>query len=200
MLSEQRVIDVLDLGTGNSGKYRVSEIAQRTNRASKYGELLFRLASRFKPGLILELGTSLGISTAYLAFSGSDMITLEGCPDTAGTAQENLKGLGLSNVEVRVGDFSKTLPEVLRSHQPEMVFFDGNHRKDPTVHYFHLCKGRRLPGSVFIFDDINWSKEMQQAWAIIKADPDVTVTLDLFYMGIVFFNPDLSKEDFVLKY
>lgn len=200
MLSDQRVIDVLDLGTGSSGKYKVSGIAQRTNRASKYGELLFRLASRFKPGLILELGTSLGISTAYLASSGSKVISLEGCPETAGIAQENLGELGLSTTEVRVGDFAKSLTELLRDHQPEMVFFDGNHRKDPTVHYFHLCKGRRLPGSVFIFDDINWSKEMQEAWAIIKSDPDVTVTLDLFYLGIVFFNPDLSKEDFILKY
>ncbi|MCC7301427.1 MAG: class I SAM-dependent methyltransferase [Bacteroidia bacterium] len=200
MMKDQRKIQVTDFGTGTSGARRIATIARRVRRAGKYGELLFRLAEYFKPRVILELGTSLGISTAYLASSGAKVISLEGCPETAGIARQNLNELGLNNVEVRVGDFSETLPEVLRTHQPEMVFFDGNHRKDPTLRYFHLCKAQRAPRTVFIVDDIHWSQEMCEAWEEIQRDPEVKVTVDLFYMGLVFFEPGLSKEDFILKY
>ncbi|PJC61367.1 MAG: SAM-dependent methyltransferase, partial [Flavobacteriales bacterium CG_4_9_14_0_2_um_filter_32_27] len=80
------------------------------------------------------------------------------------------------------------------------VFFDGNHTKNATLTYFNWCLEKANEQSVFVFDDIYWSEEMKCAWKEIKAHPKVTTTIDLFFLGIIFFNPDLSKEDFVLRF
>jgi predicted O-methyltransferase YrrM len=204
---DERVINRVDLGAGysngHSKKQSVRNIAHRAAKPAKYGALLFRLANRFGSKNILELGTSLGLSTAYLAFSNTHakVITLEGCPETAAVAKENFRKLKLTNVEIITGDFKDSLPRLLEKERSfDMVFFDGNHRKEPTLDYFKACLERIHAGSVFIFDDIHWSAEMEEAWQQIKQQSTVTVTIDLFFLGIVFFNPDLTKQDFIINY
>lgn len=148
------------------------------------------------------MGTSLGISTLYQAKADgrARVITLEGCPEIAAVAQENFKRLKANNIELMTGNFSTTLPQALRKMQRiDYVFFDGNHRKTATLNYFHEALKYAHEGSVFVFDDIYWSQEMMEAWEEIKAHPQVTLTIDIFYMGIVFFRKEqVTKEHFSL--
>lgn len=206
LLISQKEIEVKDLGTGKSGKKAIREIAERSAKNSKYGELLFRIGNYFKPDSILELGTSLGIGTSYLASANlnAKTLTIEGCPNTAKEARKNFESLGLKNIEIIVGDFNSVLPAVLSGtgHRASgtLVFFDGNHRKEPTLNYFTQCLELANNDSVFVFDDIHWSNEMEEAWKEIKQHPQVSVTIDLFFLGLVFFRKEQVKEHFIIRY
>ena len=107
----------------------------------------------------------------------------------------------LQNIEQHVGNFDDVLPKILSEKEKiDFVFFDGNHRKEPTLNYFRQCLDKVHEGSVFIFDDIYWSLEMKEAWSEIKMNEQVTVTLDLFYLGIVFFRKEQVKQHFIIRY
>ena len=207
MLNDARMIDVTDLGAGSkvssSRRRRVSDIAKHAGKPEKYGKLLFRLVNHFQPSTMLELGTSIGISTIYQASArrNAKMITIEGCPETAKIAKENIDKLKLENVEIITGSFDDVLlPALQNLGKVDHVFFDGNHRKESTLKYF----GEALPyahnDSLFIFDDIHWSAEMEEAWETIKAHPQVTVTIDLFFMGLVFFRKEQREEHFMIRF
>jgi predicted O-methyltransferase YrrM len=100
-----------------------------------------------------------------------------------------------------IGDFKKTYTKTLEQlNKLDFAFFDGNHRKAPTLYYFKEALEKKHDSSIFIFDDIHWSDEMEEAWETIKEHPGVTVTIDLFFIGIVFFKPDQAKEDFIIRY
>lgn len=208
LLSDTRVIEVTDLGAGSAGQRgaerRVSEIVRHAAKPPKYGRLLFRLAQYFAPATILELGTSLGLSTAYLASGAASagVITLEGCPEIARIAQDNFELLGLGRIRLITGHFDDTLgPALLGLKKLDMAFIDGNHRKEPTLRYFSQCLTRTHPGSVLIFDDIHWTAEMESAWNEIMAHPAVTLSIDLFFLGLVFFREEFhEKQHFVLRY
>ncbi len=81
-----------------------------------------------------------------------------------------------------------------------MFFFDGNHRKEPTLRYFEQCIHFSNENSIFVFDDIHWSKGMESAWEYIKNDRRVSITIDLFWFGIIFFVEGVEKQDFVIRY
>ncbi|MCW3105231.1 MAG: SAM-dependent methyltransferase [Bacteroidetes bacterium] len=205
--ADKRIVRVKDLGAGsghNQGKERtVSGILRTAVKSPKYSQLLFRLVNYFQPDTILELGTSLGISTMYLAIarSKSTVTTIEGCPETRRIALENFASLGLPNIRSLEGNFDSELPEALQSlNTLDLVFFDGNHRKSATLSYFEQCLEKANNESIFIFDDIYWSKEMTEAWELIKAHPKVKVTIDIFQLGIVFFRKEQVKQHFVLSY
>ena len=203
LLLSKKEIDVTDLGTGKSGKRIVGEIAGRSLKEKKYCELLFRLVYHFKPTAILELGTSLGITTGYLASANKNakVITIEGCPNTADEAKKSFESLGLNNIETVTGDFENVLSSVIRyPSSVDFIFFDGNHRKEPTLKYFEQCLEFAHKNSVFVFDDIHWSDEMEEAWEEIKSHPNVRVTIDLFFLGLVFFRKEQVKENFIIKF
>ena len=128
------------------------------------------------------------------------MITIEGCPNTAAVAGLNFRALGLDNVQLEVGNFDDILPGILKSQtQLDFVYIDGNHRKDATLNYFEWCLPKVHENSMLIFDDIYWSEGMKEAWAEIKRHPQVTVTVDLFWIGLVFFKKGQARQDFKLK-
>jgi len=201
------VLNCVDLGAGSYlGKTNVRTIKQLLRysvKPPKYSKLMFRLVDRFQPKELLELGTSLGITSAYLskANPSSHLFTIEGCTEIATVARENFEKLNLQNITQMEGEFDTCLPEVLNKiKQLDFVFFDGNHRKQATLNYFNACLPKAHDSSVFVFDDIYWSTEMKQAWTEIKTNPKVSVTIDLFFMGLVFFRKDQTKEHFVLKF
>ena len=205
-LSNQKV-NCFDLGAGskvnNSSTKSVQTILYSASKPAKYAQLLFRLVDHFQPTTILELGTSLGISSAYMATanSKSKLITIEGCKEIANIAKTNFEKLELKNIEQIVGNFDEVLPDVLKNiNQLDFVFFDGNHRKEPTLNYFKQCLEKANEKSIFIFDDIYWSAEMKEAWEEIKKNEKVTVSLDLFYMGIIFFRKEQVKQNFIIRY
>lgn len=209
LLSRYRFIKKVDLGA-KAGEMpfsqrfvRVKDIARHSSVSRRKGEFLFRLTAWFKPRTIIELGTSFGISTMYMAmgYRNSRITTIEGCPDTVSIAGHNFNRLGISNIEEICGNFNDILPALLnRSKTVDMVFFDGNHKKEATLKYFDLCLEHVHNNTIFVFDDIHWSKGMMEAWENIRQHPSVVVSIDLFSMGIVFFRKELSKEDFILRF
>ncbi len=207
LLRDKRTINIKDFGAGSkvnsSPTRKIQDIVRNSAKADKYGELMFRLIQKFKPETLLELGTSLGISTIYQASAApkSKLITMEGCPETAAIGKENFEKLKLNNIEIIVGNFDETLSTTLNKiTKLDYAFFDGNHRKAPTLAYFNQCLSKVHNDSIFIFDDIHWSDEMEEAWEEIKANPSVTVTIDLFFVGLVFFRKEQKKENFVIRY
>lgn len=182
---------------------RVKDIAQKSSVSARKGQFLFRLVSDLKPQTILELGTAFGISTLYLASAAPDsrIITIEGCIDSAHVAQENFEKTGMKNISVLMGSFEEKLPLAFQEMpSPDLIFIDGNHKKEATLNYFQEFLQHIHSESVLIFDDIHWSSGMESAWKVIKAHPRVKVTFDLFHLGIVFFKEELSKEDFIIKF
>jgi len=203
MLLSMDSIAVKDFGTGHSLKRKIRDIARYSLKRPVHARLLFRLTNHFQPGTILELGTSLGITTMYLASANKKalLITVEGCPETATIAKQNFKKINLQNIQLINEQFDDALPSLLEQHDTlDLVYFDGNHKKGPTLSYFRQCLNKANHKSVFIFDDIHWSNEMNQAWCEIKSHEKVFVTIDLFFFGIVLLNPELQEQHFVLRH
>ena len=206
--SDQTEINVPDFGAGSrlsAGKKRkVSSIAVSSLKPKKYAQLLFRLVHFYKPQTIVELGTSLGVSTAYLSCANPDaqIITMEGAPEIATIAKKNFEKLRLPNIEVITGNFDKTLESVIRPLSTvNFAFIDGNHRKEPTTHYFNMLMTKTNPSSILVFDDIHWSNEMEAAWEAIKCHPSITLTIDLFFIGIVFLRTEQKvAEHFTIRF
>lgn len=207
-LKSKRVIEISNYGAikrksslGNELK-QVRYIAQAA-LTPKCGKLLHRLVKYFAPETILELGTSLAISTIYIATAApkATFTTMEGCSTTAEIATENLKQAGLHQIKMLIGDFSNSLPRVLStSKNIGFAFFDGNHTYIATLEYFNKCLLVGNENSVFVFHDIHWSVGMEEAWAQICKHPQVTVSIDLFEVGLVFFRKGLSKQNFVIRF
>ena len=207
LFNDHSVITVTDLGAGShlnkNRTKRISQIAKNALKNPRLAQLIYRLAKNSNPENIVELGTCLGITTAYLskACPAADIITIEGCPQTAEVAYRNFVQLELDNIELRVGNFDEVLPAVLEdTPKLDFVYIDGNHRKDATLNYFRWCLPKVHEGSLLIFDDIYWSNEMKEAWAEIKNHPEVTVTVDLFWIGLVYFRKGQAKEHFKIRY
>jgi predicted O-methyltransferase YrrM len=206
LLIDNRIITVTDLGAGshvnNNRQKKVSAIAHNALKPPKLAQLLYRLAADWQPRNIIELGTCLGITSLYLqkAAPQAKVYTLEGCPETANVARESFAKAGLNDIDLTVGDFDNTLPGIINGvKQLDFVFVDGNHQKDATLKYFEWCLPKVHEGTMLIFDDIYWSQGMKEAWAEIKAHPQVTVTVDLFWIGLVFFKSGQAREDFLIK-
>ena len=161
MLLSEVSIDFTDHGTGKSGIKKVRNIASQSVKRSKYGKLLFRLVNAYQPKTIIELGTSLGITTAYMAspFKGNRVITMEGCPEVANLAATNFDRLKLSNIEIVIGNFNSTLPDTIRELKTvDFVFFDGNHQLEPTLSYFEQLLPLADENSIFVIDDNRYRK------------------------------------------
>lgn len=193
-----------DFGTKKSRYTTVCAIERNTSIPSKYGNLLYSFVKHFRPSNILEIGTSIGISSSYIALACSDarIVTLEGSSEVAAIARQTHNSLGLKNAEIIEGEFSQSLPVALnRFAQLDFVYFDGNHTMQATLSYFEMCLTKLHEQSVFVFDDIYWNREMSDAWEIIKQHPSVTLSVDVYKFGICFFRKEkLAKEHFVLRY
>jgi len=208
LLTDSTLIEIEDFGAGSSviktNKRVVSAIAASSLKPKKYAQLLYRMVQYYKPEKIVELGTSFGITTAYLASgnAASKVFTCEGSGAIAAIAKQNFKALQLNNVQLTEGDFAKTLSPLLSSlNTVNFAFADGNHRKQPTLDYFAQLLKHAVPNSILIFDDIHWSAEMEEAWAVIKKNERVTLTIDLFFIGIVFINPVFkTAQHFTIRF
>ena len=205
---DDSIIDVEDFGAGAAGKKmlkrKVSAIAKTSLERRKIARLLFRMINYYHTDIIIELGTSLGVTAAYLASASEEkkIITLEGAVEVANIAQNNFDKLKLKNIEIIRGDFNDTLSAVLnRFSVIDFAYVDGNHRKEPTIHYFHQLLGKINNQSILVFDDIHWSAEMEEAWQYIQSHEAVTISIDLFFIGIVFFRKEnKEKENFRIRF
>ena len=206
LLREEREIAITDFGAGSrvfkSNVRKLKDVAKHCLGSPKEGHLLFRSINHLKPQTILELGTSLGVNTLYQSLPNkqASVITFEGCPETAKIAQENFKKFSISP-KVVVGNLDEALGEEVEGlSQIDFAFFDANHQYEPTVQYFQTCLEKAGENSLFIFDDIHWSEGMEKAWEEIKAHPSVSLSIDIFHLGLVFFKKAVEEEHCVLKF
>jgi predicted O-methyltransferase YrrM len=205
-LNNQQEIEMLDLGAGSTlgkaSKRKISSIASSSLQSSKNAALLFRIVDYFQPRNIIELGTSLGITTCYLAKAAkkSNIVSIEGNPALASIATQGFQKLAIQNITCKTGSFDTHLLDTLIAFkQVDFILFDGNHRLVPTMQYFEQALPFANENSLFVFDDIYWSNEMKQAWQKIKGNPQVTITIDLYDMGLVFFRKGHRKQHFKLR-
>ncbi|HTJ12714.1 MAG TPA: class I SAM-dependent methyltransferase [Dinghuibacter sp.] len=202
LLADGTVLSVEDFGAGVSSSRSVASIARSALKPRKFGQLFFRMARYYQPSSILELGTSLGITTSYLALGApsASVVTCEGAPAVAAVARRNFASLGLSSLRVIEGNFDDTLSLAL-APSLDFVYVDGNHRLEPTLRYFRQMQPFLHADSIVVFDDIHWSEEMEEAWAALKADPSVTCSVDLFYIGILFFRREFfTPQHFTIRF
>ena len=208
LLSDNKEIEIEDFGAGSrvakTKNRKISKIARSSLKPKKFGQLLFRIVDHYSPFSIIELGTSLGITTAYLAAAkkGSEIATMEGALSVSELAKQHFKILELDNIELVEGDFDSILSSTIaRKVTIDLAFIDGNHRYEPTLRYFKELLRATHPNSMLIFNDIHWSSEMEQAWREIQEHPSVTLTIDLFFIGIVLFRKEnKAKQHFTIRF
>ena len=208
LLINNTPIEVQDYGAGSSiiaSRTRtIKDIARWSLKSPKYAQLLFRMVHYYQPQTIVELGTSFGTTTAYLATANptSEVFTFEGAETIATLAKQHFAYLNLHNIHLITGNFDSTVqPALQKMRHVDLAFIDGNHRKEPTLNYFNWLLPYAQSASIFVFDDIHWSAEMEEAWRIIQSHSSVTCSIDLFFIGIVFFTPDIKvKQNFSIRF
>lgn len=208
LLQDHSVIEVEDMGAGSAmnkqAQRSVASIARSAAKSKKWAQLLYRIVRHYSVMNVVELGTSLGISTSYMALANihGRVITGEGSKAVAAIAKRNFTALDLKHVQVVEGNFDDTLQSMLTQlPQVDLAFIDGNHRKEPTLRYFDQILLQIKPSSVIILDDIHWSEEMEAAWTGIQQHASVKLTIDLFFFGLVFFTEDIKvKQHFTIRF
>lgn len=207
LLANHNTIEVTDFGAGSrvftSNTRTISKIAKTAGISAKRAELLFRITRYFQPTTILEIGTSLGLATSALALGNpkAKITTLEGCPNTLATAKKYVENSNVEFVNTEFYSYLKNFhPETSgQTSNFQLIYFDGNHTKQATLDYFNLLLPTVTNNTVWIFDDIHWSVDMEAAWEAIKNNPKVTVTIDTFQWGLVFFRTEQEKEHFTIR-
>ena len=201
-------IEVEDLGAGSFSKAgsrrSIAQIAKGAAKHPKFARLLHHMVNHYKVDHVLELGTSLGLTTRYLALAGNqvNVQTIEGANAIAAFTSKALQAEGYSNIEQLTGDFKDVLPQALVNMKGrKLIFFDGNHQYAPTVAYFKQVVAVCDEYDILVFDDIHWSKGMEKAWKEIKNSERVTCSIDLFFIGIVFLRKEFKEKlDFAIRF
>ncbi len=204
LLANKNTINRVDFGAGTKKNtpQNISSLAKTSLKPKKWSQLLFRIIEYYNYKTIIDLGTSFGITTAYLAKAKKDVkvYTFEGCPETLRIAQSIFQNLNIQNVHCVLGNIDQTLEDKLNKiEQIDLVFFDANHKEEPTMRYFEKCLKLKTENSCFVFDDIYWSKEMKNAWESVKSHEEVSISIDLFFVGLVFFRKGIRKQNYILK-
>jgi len=205
--ANQELIKVTDLGAGSkklAAERSIRDIARHGIAQKKQAEFLYRLIAKFRPGTMVELGTSIGLTALYLAKGApeSRLYTIEGCPELFRFSKALIQKQGVKNIISVTGNFNGALPQLLSEISTlDFIYIDGNHAYEPTIRYFNLALEKKRPSTIMVFDDIYWSSGMERAWKEICSHPEVTLSLDFFHFGIVFFRTEQkNKEHFVLKF
>lgn len=197
-------LNTTDFGAGSKrlgkNKRKVAHMVNISSSSFKDSKLLFRISDYFKFKTALELGTSLGVSTQALALGNKEtkIITIEGCPETFNFSKQQFKTQNLSNIVAINSDFESAILE-LEDKNFDCIFFDGHHSKTATLNYFNRLTSKAHNDSIFIFDDIYWSKDMTDAWTEIINDSRVSVSIDTFHFGFVFFRKEQLKQHFRIR-
>jgi len=210
LLACEDALDVVDYGSQGSpeGRHvqrRVCDIAANHLESASVGQMLFRLVNWIgmhekRPLEVLELGTSLGITTAYLASADSRnrIVTLEGSAEVLKVAQGVWRALRLENITWREGNIDNTLYECARE-KLDVAYIDANHTYDATLRYAGYLLPRLTEKGILVLDDIHYSEEMENAWEALKNDPRVTTSMDLYHVGLLFVDPHYLKRHYKIR-
>ena len=204
LLNSDSLLQVIDLGEGSkkldTKQRQVSQMSKTSSSSVKNTKTLYCITKYFDFKNSLELGTSLGMGTYALSLGNPNgtITTIEGCANTSAFAKTKLDNLGVENVGFEVNNFTNAIPK-LTDNNYDFIFFDGHHNKEATILYFEALLPKIHNDTVFVFDDIYWSKGMTEAWEYIKNHESVKVTVDCFYLGFVFFRKEQVKEHFKIR-
>ncbi|MFM9984479.1 MAG: O-methyltransferase [Flavobacteriales bacterium] len=207
LLKDYTKLEILDYGAGSRKNFsdnsrKVADIARLSLQRSHCAEALFYIIRDLQPTSAIELGTSLGLTTAYMAKGCTECqwTSMEGAPKVADFARNLLRQLDVTNVEIVTGNFDDLLPMYCSKNQKlDFAFIDGNHRYEPTMRYFYWLSPLASENAVFILDDIHWSPEMEKAWNEIQNSNLISVSIDFFHFGMIFFRSGIEKQKFILR-
>lgn len=202
LLASDAVVQVEDYGTGTSGVRRIADIAAVSLKSSSEAQFLFRLVRFLHPAVSLELGTSLGITSAYLsvATAGGVLLTMEGSPSLALEAEKVFRHLALVNIRQVTGNIDDTLERTLQTvDRVDFAFLDANHTQSATQRYFEAILSRCHEKTVLVIDDIHYSPDMEAVWRLVSRGEKVTATMDFYHFGIIFFDTQLMKKNYILR-
>lgn len=196
-------IEITDHGAGSkhmSNKRKVSQIFKNSSSNGKFGDLLYKLTSYYKPKNILELGTSLGTGTIRMSLGNpeSEITTIEGCPETAKVAESNFMKLGIKNVQLINSTFEKYLSD-LKCEPYDLIFIDGHHDGNALIHYLGKLEPYIHNDTIILLDDIRWSNDMYDAWKEIISREKYHVSIDFFRMGMILIREQQMKEHFSIR-
>jgi predicted O-methyltransferase YrrM len=206
LLKDKRKITINDLGAGSrvnkSSERKLSQIAKYSLKSHKEAQFLSCFTRKTNSKSIIELGSSLGLTSARVALDNPDSFihTIEGCSNIADIALNNFSKLNATNIKLHIGNFDDILPKILKEVEADLIFIDGNHTKEATLRYFNMAIENMNPNGYIVFDDIYWSEEMTEAWKTIISNPKVSLSINLFHLGIISLSNDFSKQDFILKF
>lgn len=208
LLKSNQLLDVLDLGAGSkfgsSRQRSIGSIAASAAKPAKYAQLLYRMVKHYNISSVLELGTSLGITTRYLSLAGpaNGVVSIEGAPTIAAFTADALKAEGFEHIKLVVGDFNDKLTPVLEGLRGrKLIFVDGNHSRHATLQYFSQILQYVSEDDIVVFDDIRWSEEMEHGWKEIIKYEQVTCSIDLFFVGVVLFRKEFKEKlDFTIRF
>ena len=224
LLACEDSLDVVDYGSAGSPEglhvqRRVCDIAKNHLESARVGQVLFRIVNFLheeekRPLRILELGTSLGITTAYLASpdSRNKVVTMEGSEAVLRVAQGVWKMLKLENIEWVQGNIDDTLYNIYIGERGkvkgergkergelDLVYVDANHTYDATMRYADFLLNRLTEKGILVLDDIHYSEQMERAWSELKADPRVTTSMDLYHVGLLFVDTHYLKRHYRIR-
>jgi predicted O-methyltransferase YrrM len=204
LLHDNREITVTDLGTKRhlKGKRTIASIAKTALSEPRLSSVFHRIIQKYDHKAVVELGTSLGINTLYLASKpDTTVVTFEGSPELASIAAITFDFANAANIKLIEGNIDTTLPEHLLKHRRvDFAFIDANHAYEPTVRYFKSLLSKIHDRSVIVIDDIHASAAMEKAWKEIIENDLVYGSADLFRCGILFFDPSLNKQHVILQF
>ncbi len=207
LYSDDRTIEITNWDDesriNRSKNKKVRDIAKTRLKSPRLSQLLYRLAKYHKPSTIIEIGTCLGITTSYLSLAcpDVDVITMEDSPQMAEIAAQNFRTSSLNSINLNIGSFDHLLPSIVADQgKVDFLSINGHHGNAATLGYFNWCLPYVHEGSVLILADIYDNNEMKEAWGVIKAHPQVTVTVDLFWIGLIYFKSDQAKEHFKIRF
>lgn len=201
LLHNPTEIVVEDYGTGRARdpRRRLGDIVAHSTNPSSYAQLMLRICEHTGAKKIVELGTSVGLTSLYMSYAPKGYVyTFEGSHSLANVALTNFEFMERSNIELIEGEIEHALPEFLQRDTGKIGFalVDANHRYEPTMRYFDLLMRRFNEKSVMVIDDIHSTPEMDKAWREITGHQLVYGSIDLFRCGILFFDPDLNRQHF----
>jgi predicted O-methyltransferase YrrM len=207
MISDKRLINVNDYGSGTEGTRnslrKITGIIKHSTIPKRYGILLAALSQEFGKPSIIAVGTSMGFSPLYLAAGSPDVPVhlIESHPEISEVIKDNIVSSGLKNICLYTGKFEEALAEIANKNiKPGLIFIDGDHSNKKMLTYFYKVAEMGDKNSLIVLNDINGSAEMGEAWKKIKKYDKVTLTVDIFRMGLVFFREGLSRYDYIIRY
>lgn len=191
------------MGAGNQSHHRttVTQYFKKTAISNKYGYILTRIVEHYNVKQIIETGTGLGMSSCWMALASTNphVQSIEGNIELIEYVRKLTSNMSITAIELHHGSVDDLLPTLVKDiREGTLLFLDANHTAAATLRYFNIIIPFVKDDTIIVFDDINYSADMQMAWHTIIKHQRVTLSVNLYRMGVIFFRPELSKQEFYL--